>query len=254
MPFFVGDYLGDTMDLSTEQHGAYLLLLFYYWKNRGPIVDDESTFCRVTGLMPDAWARHRRRIAKFFVVQNGLWFHKRVEQEMAKALNNKESRVNASGKAAWMRWHRDKAQGNEYASRIGDASPPSPECTSPPPRAREDASPDVVQGRELLSVDQVKAAVMTTGIPGEFVDHVYSSWCNRAGKDGAGVTVEIVGYVEHRWRREQVEWRLGTHRGQQQKGTNATRKTGPGSVNRNAGTANEGRKSDYSSVVRKANS
>lgn len=87
--------------------------------------------------------------------------------------------------------------------------------------ASEDSEPipapsiDDVSGVEVLSLAQVKAAVMTTGIPNAFVDLVYDAWIGRAGKDGAGVPVRITDYVRKRWNRESTEWKNGTHRDQQ---------------------------------------
>jgi len=50
MPVFIGDYLADTMHLSTEQHGAYLLLLFSSMAPRAPLHDDDAALAQITGL------------------------------------------------------------------------------------------------------------------------------------------------------------------------------------------------------------
>ena len=83
MPVFIGDYLADTMHLTTEQHGAYLLLLFHLWR-RGSPRDDDAVLAKISGLGDHAWKLHRPVLAEFFRIHDGLWQHGRVEKEKAR--------------------------------------------------------------------------------------------------------------------------------------------------------------------------
>lgn len=84
MPLFIGDYLRDTTRLSTEQHGAYLLLIMDYWAN-GPLPDDDAALAQVTRLQTAAWKKHRPAIARLFKIADGEWRHKRIDEELEKA-------------------------------------------------------------------------------------------------------------------------------------------------------------------------
>lgn len=104
MPLNVGDYLRDTTHLTTEQHGAYLLLIFHYWTSRGPLVDDDRQLATIAKLSRRVWANHRPILAGLFRVAEGLWRHKRVEEEIATA-----NRLHEDAKAAAdERWRRER--------------------------------------------------------------------------------------------------------------------------------------------------
>lgn len=81
MPLYVGDYLRDTMHLSTVEHGAYCLLLFYYW-NTGSLPDDDRHLARIARMSLRQWRRHRPVLQTFF---HDGWKHKRVESELNRA-------------------------------------------------------------------------------------------------------------------------------------------------------------------------
>ena len=84
MPLYIGDYLRDTTRLSTEQHGAYVLLIMDYWTN-GPLPDNDASLAQVTRLQPAAWKKHRPAISRLFQIANGEWRHKRIDEELDKA-------------------------------------------------------------------------------------------------------------------------------------------------------------------------
>jgi uncharacterized protein YdaU (DUF1376 family) len=90
MPIYIGDYLGDTMRLTTEQHGAYLLMLMEYWRT-GPLPDDDDELAAITKLDVDRWLAHRKKLSRFFVIEDGVWRQKRIERELAAAQSRRKA-------------------------------------------------------------------------------------------------------------------------------------------------------------------
>jgi len=95
MPLYVADYLSSTTRLTTEQHGAYLLLIIDYWKS-GRLPDNDSVLANVTRLSGDAWAKHRGVLQGFFEVNNGEWIHSRIEKELEKSGDLKKAQIKKS--------------------------------------------------------------------------------------------------------------------------------------------------------------
>jgi uncharacterized protein YdaU (DUF1376 family) len=121
-PFYVGDYLRDTARLTTEAHGAYLLLILDYWANGAP-PDDDDTLSSIARLSPPAWLAMRQRVAPFFVIEDGVWRHGRIEKELRIAAEKHQKRVDAGrsgGKA--------KAKGKQSSSNATSNAPSKTEA------------------------------------------------------------------------------------------------------------------------------
>ena len=128
MPLYVADYLSATSRLTTEQHGAYLLLLMDYWKNGAP-PNNDAVLAQITKLSPDAWSNARTMLQGFFQVSDEHWLHTRVESEMQKANHNKQTNSKRGKAGADARW------GKKDAPSIVGAMPKqsSADSTSPSP-------------------------------------------------------------------------------------------------------------------------
>lgn len=85
MPLYINDYLGDTMHLSAEQHGAYLLLIMSAWKSDGRLPNDERVLANISRLPLASWRRSAPVILPFFQADGDWLRHKRVIEERAKA-------------------------------------------------------------------------------------------------------------------------------------------------------------------------
>ena len=90
MPLYIGDYLRDTSRLTTEQHGAYLLLMMDYYIN-GCLPDDDLVLAGIARLGETKWKKLRPAIEPFFIIKNGVWWQGRIEKEMDKAAKMRAS-------------------------------------------------------------------------------------------------------------------------------------------------------------------
>lgn len=139
MPLYIGDYLADTMHLTTEQHGAYLLLIMAYWKNGGAVSSSDQSLAATCRLSADAWSMHKHTLASFFDTETdpSLWIHERAEREMEKAGNNQQKRTLRAQAAAAARWG-NNAPGNATSNAPSNAQAMLALCPSPSPSPIKD--------------------------------------------------------------------------------------------------------------------
>ena len=132
MPLYIGDYLADTARLTTEQHGAYLLLLMDYWRS-GRLPDNDQVLAQISKLSPDAWSNAKAMLMQFFNIKDGYWIHTRVEKELALAMENKAKMHDRASKAAQARWDKQQNDATSNAQAMLKQCPspsPSPSSTS----------------------------------------------------------------------------------------------------------------------------
>lgn len=135
MPLWIGAYLADTMRLTTIQHGAYLLLLMAYWRERTALPDDDNELRAITKTEKSEWKQIKPVLAKFFKIEGGVWWHKRVEQEMAAADARSEKSSSKASKAAQARWGNQSTDAPSNAPSIPQALHEDVinECPTPSP-------------------------------------------------------------------------------------------------------------------------
>jgi uncharacterized protein YdaU (DUF1376 family) len=99
MPLYVGDYLRDTGDLTSSEHGGYLLLLMQAWVRGGLLPTDDTRLRMITKMDTKEWKRSGPILLAFFHRDGDGFRHKRLDRELANATSMTEQRK-AAGKAS----------------------------------------------------------------------------------------------------------------------------------------------------------
>ncbi|EFG7882016.1 DUF1376 domain-containing protein [Escherichia coli] len=97
MQLYIADYLADTMHLSAEEHGAYLLLMFNYWQTGKPI--PKKRLAKIARLTNERWADVEPSLQEFFCDNGEEWVHLRIAEDLA-SVREKLTKKSAAGKAS----------------------------------------------------------------------------------------------------------------------------------------------------------
>jgi uncharacterized protein YdaU (DUF1376 family) len=141
LPLYVTDYLGDTMHLTTLQHGAYMLLLMHYWRS-GPLPSDQSQLAAIARLGMKAWQQVWPVLQPFFTSNgDGALHQKRMDWELRRwsEISDKRSAAGKLGGAG---------KRHSHPTRDGAAQHTAP---SPATTGRREQTDTKANAKQMLS-------------------------------------------------------------------------------------------------------
>lgn len=155
MQFYPGDYLGKTMDLTTEQHGAYLLILMTMWQHDAKLPNDPAKLARIARMTPAKFKAVWSEISRFFAVQGDSITNARLLKEHEKAKKKSEARAVAGKAGGRAKSLKDKsaAYGNCHADAMASSSDTRVK--------KEDANASLSLAADHQPIDEVAEAVLT---------------------------------------------------------------------------------------------
>lgn len=125
MPFWTDAYLADTQHLTTEEHGAYLLLLIQAWRSHDcSLADDDEMLARQAGVSSAKWKGMKTIVMAFWTLdrRRKRWVQKRLKIEREKA-TIKKAKARDSAASRW----NNKGKGDANALRTQCYPEPNPE-------------------------------------------------------------------------------------------------------------------------------
>lgn len=163
--------MADTMTFTTTQHGAYLLLLMAYWRQREPLPDDDEALRSITKTSRSEWKALRPTLARKFRVADGVWWHKRVEAEIAEAEARAKKASEKASKAAQARWQASDGHASGSAPSMPQALHEDCPTPSPTPSASQSSSPPSGEKKARKRADPVLPDWLPADTWAQFVTH-----------------------------------------------------------------------------------
>jgi uncharacterized protein YdaU (DUF1376 family) len=208
MQLYVGDYLADTTDLTTEQHGAYLLVLMTMWRHGAKLPNDAKKLARIARVSTRRWHLVWNEIAHFFYEDGEDIRNKRLDREYQKAVSISEKRIasGAKGGAA-------KALKNKEPPLANATDLPKHSQKSEPERKTEpigsDAKASLINvgedARKVLFDEALPLLARYTGKPVKTLRPLVGKWLNRSGDDARRIALLITETISEQ-RAEPVAW------------------------------------------------
>jgi uncharacterized protein YdaU (DUF1376 family) len=160
MPMYWDAYLADTTHLTTEEHGAYMLLIAAMWRRNGSVPDDDKDNARILGLSPAKWRKVKARLTSTisgFRVEFGMITQEKV-QKTWKITQEKidKNRLNGAmgGRAASSK-NNDLGQADAANSQERNLSIPEPEPEPEPYKEKRDTKVSPKKRATRLPADWV---------------------------------------------------------------------------------------------------
>lgn len=134
-PLYPGDYARDTKQLSLIEHGAYRLLMDYYYSNGSldcgitigttygqpnvQLMPDHTRYYRICGaIQKDEMSAVDFILGTFFVYLEGIYTHNKIEKVIKEQLEKHDKRVAASLAGVEARENKKKGKGKGRTKRI----------------------------------------------------------------------------------------------------------------------------------------
>ncbi|MGI9489764.1 MAG: YdaU family protein [Geminicoccaceae bacterium] len=183
LPLWTDAYLADTLDLTTEQHGAYLLLLMIAWRQPScSLPDDEPWLKRAMRSMADMHGNKYRVLIpplldRFFELSDGKWSQKRLRKER----DFLEKRRRKQKENAEKRWSKSNSNNKlDDATAYPTAYAPTP---TPTPTIESESVTDSESIRGFTESEPNSGQLALTG---DWFDRFWDCWTIPGTKRGKG--------------------------------------------------------------------
>lgn len=190
--------------MTTEEVGAYILLLCKAWREvpPGSLPSDDRTLGRWARLSDEAWSAAKARVMAAFTLGTDLrWHQKRLRAEFDKLARLARQKSEAA-KSRWRKEFRARAL-QMQCDPIVDVD------EAIPSQIGKEKTTEIGPGLPISEAQAVEWASLQM-VPKEFAIKVYNQLAGRGWVDGAGRDITSWrNHIHYRWQVEKKEWEDG---------------------------------------------
>ena len=104
LPIRTDALLADTMDLTTEEFGAYCRILFVMWRQGGRLPHNPDQLRRIAGCHAVRWTAIGDTVMRPFTIADGLVTQKRLTATLLDVREVRKKRAIAGSRGNAVRW------------------------------------------------------------------------------------------------------------------------------------------------------